>query len=186
MLPVYLSSLDTDEERDIFSQYYHQYSKMLKRIAMNYLHNDGLAEDAVHNTFLATIRHKEKIILKTAEDFRFWCVLILRRVCVDMLRRNKHYDAAVCIDDENGWQLADGSEPVDIIVSRSETYDILAQTVAGLDESDRRFLEMKYANELSLKEIGEILALSPTQVNGKLARARAKLRKILEKEGFEA
>lgn len=47
MLSVYLSMIDTQQDRDKFERLFHQYERCLKYTAQNILGDEHLAEDAV-------------------------------------------------------------------------------------------------------------------------------------------
>ena len=61
MLTLYLSLIDTQEERDKFERLFHQYERCLKYTAQNILFDEHLAEDAVQETFIRIISCLDKI-----------------------------------------------------------------------------------------------------------------------------
>ena len=58
---IYMSRIESNEDKDLFEGLYLKYRKHMKYIAMQILGDEYLAEDAVHNAFLKTISHLEKI-----------------------------------------------------------------------------------------------------------------------------
>ena len=60
MLMLYMSMLDTQEEKSKFEEIYIQYRKLMFVCAKSILKDDALAEDAVHNAFIKIIRHLQK------------------------------------------------------------------------------------------------------------------------------
>ena len=52
MLYIYLSSLNTDEEKNYFEEIYLNYRQKMYGIAYSILHNAQDSEDAVHQAFL--------------------------------------------------------------------------------------------------------------------------------------
>lgn len=56
MLSLYLSMIDTQEEREKFERLFHQYERCLKYTAQNILFDEHLAEDAVQETFIRIIK----------------------------------------------------------------------------------------------------------------------------------
>lgn len=56
----------------------------------------------------------------------------------------------------------------------------LAAAISQLDQKYKDVLRLYYINELSSKEIGELLNLSQFTVNSRLQRARGKLGKIIK------
>jgi DNA-directed RNA polymerase specialized sigma24 family protein len=74
MLSFYIAALETDEERDGIKDLYERYHQLLMKVALKIVRSSDLAEDAVHETFLAAIEDKGKIILQPAVNFRNWSV----------------------------------------------------------------------------------------------------------------
>ena len=66
MLQLYLQLLDTEEEKQGFELLYETYRKLMHWVANNILHDEKLAEDAVHEAFLRIIKNFHKI-----NDFQF-------------------------------------------------------------------------------------------------------------------
>lgn len=62
MLMIYLAALDSDEERVKMADLYNNHNKRLMSVALTKTHNQDMAEDAVHSTFLAVIKHKQKVL----------------------------------------------------------------------------------------------------------------------------
>ena len=60
----------------------------------------------------------------------------------------------------------------------------LRRALDTLDEPDRSILLLQYYEECSGKQITALLGLSETNVRQRAARARQKLKQILETEGF--
>ena len=57
---IYMSMIETNEDKGLFEGLYLKYRKHMKYIAMQILGDEYLAEDAVHNAFLKIISHLEK------------------------------------------------------------------------------------------------------------------------------
>jgi RNA polymerase sigma-70 factor (ECF subfamily) len=182
MLFLYLSALETDEERDKLEYIYTTYKRLFMSIALNILHSQERAEDAVHNTFLSLIERKEKFLSKTPIDLRNWCGLVLRGHCIDVLRRNKHYGGGIPLDSDDTHELADESEPFDLRLTKREDYERLAGCISRLDPLNKQILEMKYVLDMSFDEISRELGMTVAQLNSRLARTRAKIKKLYESE----
>ena len=60
MLAFFLSVLETEQEKQRFTEIYLQYHATVEQIALHMLGSQSDAEDAVQNTFLQIIRHFEK------------------------------------------------------------------------------------------------------------------------------
>jgi RNA polymerase sigma-70 factor (ECF subfamily) len=162
------------------TELYDTYKNRLLKTALSITKNHDMAEDAVQNTFWAAIKHKEKVFAMDEIEFLKWSVTVIKGKCIDLMRREKHYSETSTED------LADilpsDDDPVDVQVVTRDMYDRLMRHVAELDNINRQILQMKYILHFSIKEIADELGFTPTQINSRIARARAKVRKQIESE----
>ena len=63
MLSIYLSMVETEEEKDLVTELYNTYKQILFNVSMSILHNTADAEDAVQETFVRIISNLSKIDL---------------------------------------------------------------------------------------------------------------------------
>ena len=61
-LTIYLSMLDTEQERKKMTDIYEEYKYALLHYAMKIMRNQDMAEDAVHNAFISIIQKKQKYL----------------------------------------------------------------------------------------------------------------------------
>ena len=172
MLAFFLSVLETEQEKQRFTEIYLQYHATVEQIALHMLGSQSDAEDAVQNTFLQIIRHFEKTNEIPCKDLRFWIISIVKNEARIILRKQKN---VIQLWDWDGY------------VAESEhvsEYKELVQLFAKLPETYRAALEMKILLDYSGKEIAQRLGLSEEAVHTRISRGRALLRKIAEKEGF--
>ena len=59
---IYMSMIDSDEDKDLFEGLYLKYRKHMKYIALQILGDEYLAEDAVHNAFVKIAKNINKIV----------------------------------------------------------------------------------------------------------------------------
>ena len=57
---LYLSMLETPEERDLFEEIYTEYMQLMYKVAFRILRNESDSEDAVHQAFLSVIENFNK------------------------------------------------------------------------------------------------------------------------------
>ena len=55
MIEIYLSVLDSEEDKDLFEEWYRLYRGSMYNIAFSILHNKEDAEDALNEAFLCKI-----------------------------------------------------------------------------------------------------------------------------------
>ena len=179
MLVYYLTALDTVSDQKKMAEIYEEYEPIMLRYAIKITKSKEMAEDAVHNAFLAIIKHKEKYFSLSCRDLSTQIVIITKNKCIDLLRSQNRF-VADQIDDMEDLLIANDS-PIEDQIILSDEYEFILEQVASLDEVSRSVLEMKYILGLSYKEIGEQLNMTPKHVDVKIMRAKEKVRKIVAK-----
>ncbi|MCL2320989.1 MAG: sigma-70 family RNA polymerase sigma factor [Oscillospiraceae bacterium] len=183
MLIFYFTTISTAEERKTLTYLYDKFKGRLFHTALKITNNQVMAEDAVHNTFISAIHHKEKIISMDEIDFLRWSVIVVKGKCIDLIRKEKHYaDSSI---DEFDDILPSNTMPVDEYVIQQDTYRKLKNCIDGLDEVSSQILEMKYILHMPMKEIADELGFTLTQVNSHITRARTKVRNLMGNEVLE-
>jgi RNA polymerase sigma-70 factor (ECF subfamily) len=76
---------------------------------------------------------------------------------------------------------ASASDPLGTL-DRRETAQRIDRALLDLDEQSRQAIVLRYYENLSSRQIGELLELSPAAVDMRLSRARAVLRERLTME----
>lgn len=177
---LYLSMLDTQEEKDKFTEIYEQYQHFCWYVANGILNDAHLAEDAVQEAFLALARHLGKVEEVESPRTRKFLMTIVKSKAVDLLRKEKGSPALY--GEESEAEIAD--EKTDLLGDyiTQENYNRLISCVLELDEIYRVVFEYKYLHELSDREIADILGVSAKVVNVRFFRARKKLRDMIQKE----
>lgn len=136
------------------------------RVARGILGDEEDIKDAIQNTVIKAL---EKIgTLKKEKYFKTWLIRILINECNDILRRNKKFlPFEEEVDNING-QYTDSYENIDLV-----------NAINSLSEDSRITLTLFYFDDLSVKEISEILGISEGTVKSRLSRTRIQLKKIL-------
>ena len=77
MLAILLAALESEADKQKFTDIYEQYHPQMEQTALRILKNQHDAEDAVQNAFMQIIRHFEKIDEIPCEKLPFWIVCIV-------------------------------------------------------------------------------------------------------------
>lgn len=106
--------------------------------------------------------------LRQPKYFKTWIIRILINCCYDFLRRQK------------------GLLPLDALGERGreeerETSMDVRKALSELRENDRLILTLYYLNDLSVKEIGNILHITTGAVKQRLVQSRRRFRQVYEK-----
>ena len=150
-----------------FSEAAERYLDTLYRVALNCLRVPADAEDAVQETMLRFWRTES--VFDSGEHLRNWLI----RVCVN-----------VCRDMSRSWWKR---RTVSLETCAEMTFDdpakrTLWNEVMSLPAKYRLPLYLYYYEGYSAAEVGELLGLNVSTVQTRLARARAKLKSLLEEE----
>jgi len=176
MLFIYLATLETEDEKAKMTDIYETHKYAMLRYALSITKNQEMAEDAIHNAFLAIIKNKEKFFQLSCRDLRIQIVIIVKNKCIDLIRQqNKNTHEHL---DDLEYELATDAVPVEDQIVMNEDYETMRKHVALLDETSRLVLEMKYILGMTYKEIGEELGMTAKHVDTKILRAKEKVRKL--------
>ena len=179
MIMIYLSMLDTSEQRDKFTELYNSHKKRLSFVAGRYLTDRKLVEDVVHETFIAAIENKSKVFAMDKTEFMKWSYTVIKHKCLDITRRTERSPELLF---EEIDEIPDYNSSVEEKMIKQDTFERIITHLGSLDEINRRILEMKYLLEMSMQEIAENLGFTVTQVNSRIARARTKVKTLTERE----
>lgn len=140
--------------RQTIQELVERYQNSLYAVAFNVCKNQQDAEDAVQDTFLQYYNSKKEFESEQKNmNLSFW-------------RKNK-------------TSLEDYMETLVFETPESEH---LFETVMGLPEKYRIVIHLFYYEDYSVREIGEILKISESNVKVRLSRGRMLLRETLKEE----
>lgn len=163
-------ALEADPES--FGRLCRRYYSSLVAVADAILLDHHLAEDAAQEALAAACRQLPK--LKKPERFGPWVVSICRNVAKDMLRERQRQRKPV--------EMCRGND------SDSEQDDdqraLLAEALKQLPDHLREVVFLRYYNEMSYRQMANVLDLSKQSIDGRIRRAKKKLAIYLKKAGF--
>ncbi|MGH7180302.1 MAG: RNA polymerase sigma factor [Tepidisphaeraceae bacterium] len=148
-------------------------------LAYSVLGDAASASDVTQEAFLRAWERLDD--LKDPERFGPWLARIVRNLATDARRRTMRL-AGDLLDEGASDQRRPGAnsrfDPAGVI-ERRETRAKIDSALHELDDLTRSAVVLRYYQDLSSREIGELLELSPAAVDMRLSRARAQLRQTL-------
>lgn len=161
-----------------YAQLVAKHEKLVKATIGRYIQTHDDAEEVFQDTFLRAFQ--------ALPDFRgdaklgSWLCKIAASVALNRLR-SKQYRKGLAESGEinDGLQIgvrAEGS----LRMEKQETAFWLRQAIDKLPDSDSEVLHMFYFHERTIEEICQLTGLSESNVKSRLARARQKLKGIIE------
>lgn len=179
MLAFYLSILDTEDERNTFTELYRNYESAMYNIAYSILHDRFLAEDAVHDALIKLINYIPEISKVQCHKTKALIVIIIKSTAIDIYRkRSKLYSTE---KPEIKEEADSGELPLDHIIA-DEDFSELKLKLKNLNKEYLEIILLKYTYDLTNQEIGNILCISNDAVRQRLSRAKKAVKKIIEEE----
>ncbi|MBA4537843.1 RNA polymerase sigma factor SigW [Bacillus aquiflavi] len=169
-------------DQNAFGEIVEIYKDRVFQLSFRMLGNRQEAEDIAQEAFIRAYVNISSFNIKL--KFSTWLFRIATNLCIDRIRKKKpdyYLDAEVAGTD--GLTLysqvaADGTLPQDQLESM-ELHETIQREILRLPEIYRSVIVLKYIEELSLKEISEILDLPLGTVKTRIHRGREALRKQL-------
>ena len=170
-----LTRYDADARQSRFASLVERQSRFVFRVAYAIVRNAGDSEDVVQETFLKLYRTGGR---DRMEDERAFLARTAWRIAIDHRSRNRRETLRESIGEED---LASVSpEQSAITANRSAAVHRL---IDALPEELRQPLTLSTVDEMSSREIGEVLGLPEGTVRTRLMRARQVLKQKLEAVG---
>lgn len=179
MLTLYLSLIDTQEEKDKFEYIYINFRKQMLYLANQYVNNPYDAEDIVHNTFLSIAKNIH--IFDDKEDSSIYSYLICatKGHAQNFIRKNNN-------DEKYIKQLCNklNTESTYYNFDSEINYRLLIESIRNLDGVYSDVLYLYYVEEFTYKEIASLLDRKPATVRKQIERGKDLLCFDLKMKGY--
>ena len=152
------------------------YSDALVRFAYGFVRCAATAEDVAAESIAVLLLKKKRFT--DDNQMKAYLYRIARNKAMDHLRR--HREEVPLEDVEN--VLGTGNPERDLLIAQRD--DTLYLCMQRLPKQYGQVLQLSFFDGFSVPEICQILQLNAKQVYNLLARAKAALKSILEKEGI--
>jgi len=157
-----------------------------KRIALRVLGNDADAEDAVQDAFLSAYKHLDQF--KGQAQMSTWLTtIVINSARMKLRQRSRQLYFAMNAEDrdENKHPLSDvllDCRPTpEEVCQRVEIWERLAQFLTWLSPPLRTTFQLREMDGLSVREAAQMLGVAEGTVKARLARARIKLKQLMQK-----
>lgn len=157
---------------------YNRYADKVYRKCLSFVKDDAAAEDLAHDVFIKVLLNLSSF--KGRSKFSSWLYSVTYNFCIDHLRKKNRLPIDALED--KAVQVVNAAD----IENADELNHIKADRLKNLLEQikteEKMILLMKYSDDLSLKEIQEILKISESAVKMRLKRAKEKVQALYEKK----
>lgn len=152
-------------EQAVFYDLVRRYKDMIFRIALNYFGSPFDAEDMVQETLMKL--YTANPAFESEEHAKHWLIRVTLNLCKNTVR--------------SPWRRRTVSleEASDLVSFDKPEQSELFQSVMGLPEKYRTVLYLFYYEDLSVREIAQLLLVKESAVTTRLSRARQMLKSEL-------
>jgi RNA polymerase sigma-70 factor, ECF subfamily len=187
---------DLDTAQEMFAHYHQNgaeeltaifvdHWQSLYRIAMRWLENHADAEDAVQDAFLSAYTHLDQF--KRQARMSTWVTTIVINSARMKLRRRPRQVLLARSDQSQDHDSEQFLEPLrdrrsspEEVSQRNELTERAVGFTTQLSPTLRKTFQLRDLYGLSTRDTAEILGVADGTVKAQLARARAKLRRLLQ------
>lgn len=137
-------------------------------------HSD--AQDALQEAFIKVLGGLPRF--RRQASFRTWLLRIVTNTCLDFRRKSSNEALRICDTGTRDHLQATSESPETVTLQRAQLTEALAQ----LQPRQRALLVLREAEDLSAREIGEVMGWNEQKVKNELFKARQILRQWQEKQ----
>lgn len=183
MLMMYLSIVETPEERSLFSQIYYTYRKQMFFVANGILHDEILTEDALQEAFLGIAKQVTLFRDMPEQNKKAYVLTAAKNAAINIGKQEQRIKQHHIGFDEASID----SYPAQVLDEQMyrETYQTLFSEISKLPAFQRDILMLRYSNDMNCAQIAIALGKKPSTVRKELSRARKALRNGCKKEGLD-
>jgi len=167
-----------------FSELVHRYQRMAYALALSLVPRDDV-DDVVQEAFLRAFRNLD--LLADPTRFGVWLRRITFGVAIDYVRADRSRSARLIVSDPNaqGGVATPSIEPTDVDLSplgQLEQNEVVERVLAALDRMPAKYrvpLALYHIDGLTHAKVARTLGVPESTVRSLVARARAKLARLL-------
>lgn len=161
--------IETQNNR-YFEVIYDRFADKIYRKCYSFVRDSAKAEDFMHDIFLKLILNLSNY--KSDSKFSTYIFSITYNYCIDHIRQSKKLQE---VELEGDFEEDDSS-----VWSEAREMDAqrLNKTLDSISTEEKSLILMKYQDDLSIKEIGDVLKLSESAVKMRLKRTKEKVKSI--------
>ena len=183
MLMMYLSIVETPEERSLFEQIYYTYRKQMFFVANGILNDEIWAEDALQEAFLGIAKQITLFRDMPENNMKAYVLTVAKNAAINIGKQEQRFKQHHTIFDE----ALIASYPDQVLDAQMyrETYQTLFSVISRLSPFQQDILMLRYSNNMNCTQIAIALGKKPSTVRKELSRARKALRNSCKTEGLD-
>ncbi len=170
-----------ENARKKLEEIYRVHGAMMMRIAMGILKQTQDAEDALQNSIISMARHMD--VVGDVSDYKTvsYVRTLVKHAAIDIYRKRSRGDLSY-------EELLEGQQDscnVEELVCGKEEVGRIVEAITNLEAAHREVLSLYYLNEMSPREIADVLQRPYNTVKSQIYRGRKMLQKSLQMGGVK-
>lgn len=165
-----------DQNTGHFTRLYRRYAGKVFAKCISMLGDEGLARDATQDIFIKVLLNLSKFTEQSS--FSTWVYSITYNYCIDLIRKKKKNILLFTEDISRVGKEVNEDVP-DSVILEMETKR-LEKVLERLPPGDKAILDMKYIEDMSIKDIADILNKTESAIKMQIMRAKQKAQTIYE------
>lgn len=167
---MFLSVIETPQDKSRFQQLYDKYLNLVMWISMQKLNNTTLAEEAVQDTFMYIAKNFSKVGDIDSEATKNYIATIANGFAINKYNKENKSDSVFYDDTYKNINESD-----------FESYSLveLKSAINALSDENKNYFYLKYVYGCSSREIAKMYGISPELVRKRLQLAKQKIRNYL-------
>src|SRR5205814_7714172 len=165
-----------------FEPLVHKYSPRIFATARRYARRESEVEDIVQEVWFKSFQKLASF--RGDAPFEHWLMRLAVRTCYDFLRahqRNREMSLADFTDEHTNWLDHFAANPADASENAAAARELVEKLLAQLSPAARLVITLLEIEDRSVKEVAALTGWSVPVVKIRAFRARAEMRKCLEK-----
>lgn len=164
-------------DKQAYAHIINKYKNQLYATILRMTKNPQDAQDLVQDAFIKVYRSLDKY--DANGSFSGWLYRVAINNCMDEFRKKRYSMTQIEIDEE---RVVEPNHP-ELVFLKKEKSRQLERLIATLPEDERLIILLRYVNEISYEEIGEVMDVPLSTVRNKLHRAKKKMRETVKRKG---
>lgn len=156
-----------------FSLLYKRYGGKVYSKCISLLKDEALAHDATQEIFTKIFLNLSRFAERA--KFSTWVYSITYNYCIDYIRKNKKHKNLFVDDIERAPDVIDEVNDEELL---SMNLKQLTAVLEAIPLDDKTILLMKYKDDLSIKDIADVLNKTESAVKMRIKRAKAKAQQV--------
>jgi RNA polymerase sigma factor (sigma-70 family) len=168
-------------ETPLYEVLIRRYNPYLYKVGMSYGYRHEDVEDLMQETFINAYQSLSKF--EQRSTFKTWLIKIMLHQCYHKSQKQSSFReiATETFLDKNTPMFSKNNAGVDGVIANRELQSVIQKAILEIPIDYRMVFSLREMNGLSVNETAKTLNITETNVKVRLNRAKAMLRKELEK-----